>query len=54
MGFILTLIIGVIAFFFVKRHYQKKWDGKLNHQRGITRSRDFEIERIKRLTDRRY
>jgi len=54
MGFILTFIIGIVAFFFIKRHYQAKWKNKLKHQRSIAGTRDYEIERIKRLTDRRY
>lgn len=54
MGFILTLIIGIAAFFFAKRYYRHKWEAKLNDRRGIAGTRDYEIERIKRLTDRRY
>ncbi len=54
MGFMWTFILGIIAFFLIRRHYARKQDHRLSRPDTLFRHRDREIERIKRLTDRRY
>ncbi len=54
MSIFWTLILGAIAFFFIKRRYGHAWTDRLNTQDRLHSHRDAEIAKIKRLTDRRY